>query len=112
MARIMSVYRFGTPNSFTALSRKDTHQHALFCRFLNEMLQEVNEYTNFAYCELIEQLTLENNYMALYCEEKYSEMRKPEYKELYRKESLASRVKMRLKQHLAPLYHAYRRIKY
>ena len=112
LGRIMSVYRFGTAGSFTMMTRKDMHQHALHCKQLNNMLQGVNEYTNFAYRELIEERILENNYHALRYSGNYSEMRKPEYRSLYRRESLASRFKMRLKQYFTPLYHVYRKLKY
>lgn len=76
------------------------------------MLTEVNEYTNYEYREQIKKLILENNYQSLYFDEKYAEMRKPEYREFYEKETVSSRVKMRLKQYFNPLYRLYRRIKY
>jgi len=79
---------------------------------VSQMLREVNEYTKYAHKEQIEELIRYNDYKSLYFDEKYAEMRNPEYRELYRKESVPSRIKMRLKQYFAPLYHVYRRIKY
>lgn len=112
LGRVMSVYRVGTESSWTAGNRKNMHRNALFHQYVSRMLGQVNEYTNFAYTEQIEALILFNDYKALYFDEKYDEMRKPAFRALYRKESMADRCKMRLKQHLRPLYHLYRRIKY
>ena len=112
LGKIMSVYRFGAANSFTMRNRKDQHAHACHCRYVSGKLKEINEYTNFEYNDLIMELILENDYAALYYDEKYSEMRKPIYRELYQKESLTNKIKMILKQVFAPLYHLYHRIKY
>lgn len=112
MGRIMSVYRVGTENSWTAKNRKDMRKNAYFHEYVSKMLAQVNEYTDFAYSEQIKELIRHNTYKSLYFSEKYDEMRAPEYRELYRQESLANRFKMRLKQHLAPLYHVYRKLKY
>jgi len=110
--RNMSVYRVGTSSSWTAANRRNTHKNALFHMHVSQMLREVNEYTKYAHKEQIEELIRYNDYKSLYFDEKYAEMRNPEYRELYRKESVPSRIKMRLKQYFAPLYHVYRRIKY
>lgn len=112
MGRIMSVYRFAAANSFTLMNRQDMLRQAAHNRFVVRKLRQVDEYTDHAYENLIGTLILEGNYRALYCEGKFNELRKPEYRALYRQESLGSRVKMRVKQHLAPLYKLYRRIKY
>lgn len=112
LGRIMSVYRVGTESSWTANNRKNMHRNALFHKYVSRMLRQVNEYTDFAYQDQIEDLILYNDYKELYFDEKYSEMRKPQYRALYQKESMASRCKMRMKQHLGPVYHLYRRIKY
>lgn len=112
LGRIMSVYRYGSAGSFTDRNRKDVQKQVRHFALLNKMLQELNRDTNYVYQEVIEAKILENNYKALYFDEKYKEMRAPEFQELYRQESLASRFKMRLKQYFAPLYHVYRKIKY
>lgn len=112
LGRIMSVYRVGTESSWTTANKKDMHKNAMFHTYVSQMLQAVNDYTNHAYDQQIRELVCYNNYKALYFDEKYSEMRAPEYRELYRRESRASKIKMRLKQYFAPLYHVYRRLKY
>lgn len=112
LGKIMSVYRYGSVGSFTTRNRKDMHKQVLHFEYLNKMLRELNENTNYAFQEVIEEKILENNYHALYFGEKYSEMRAPEYRELYRKESMTKRVKMQLKQYFAPIYHLYRKLKY
>lgn len=112
IGRIMSVYRFGAENSFTMRNRKNLHLQAAHCRYISGKLQEINEYTDYVYNDLIEELVLKSNYTALYYDGKYREMKNPIYRELYRKESFTSKMKMTLKQHFALLYHLYRRIKY
>lgn len=112
LGRLMSVYRVGTESSWTAANRKDMRKNAVFHRYVSQMLEQVNEYTNYAHREQIEDLIFYNNYKALFFEENYSEMRKPEYRTLYRQEKRTNRVKMRLKQYFAPLYHLYRKLKY
>lgn len=112
MGKVMSVYRVGTESSWTSANRKDTHKNARFHRNMSLLLNEIHDYTEGAYGQQIEELILRNNYLALYFDEKYREMRKPEYAELYRQEPLEKRVKMRLKQYFLPLYHLYRNIKY
>ena len=112
LGQTMSVYRFGTESSWTTRNRKDMHKSALHYQYVSQMLREVNEYTNGLYVDQIEKLILKNNYLSLYFDEKYEEMRKPEYRELYEKETRGFRIKMRLKQYLKPLYRIYREIKY
>ena len=112
LGQTMSVYRFGTESSWTTRNRKDMHKSALHCQHVNQMLLEVNEYTNGLYRAQIENLILKNNYLSLYFSEKYAEMRKQEYRELYEQETWQFRIKMRLKQYLKPLYRIYRKIKY
>lgn len=112
LGRVMSVYNVGTASSWTTANRKDMRKNAIFHNWVSKMLKLVDEYTGFAYREQIAGLVLYNDYKALYFEEKYAEMRKPEFRRLYSQESLSSRVKMRLKQYFAPLYHQYRKRKY
>lgn len=112
LGRVMSVYRVGTESSWTMINRKNLHKNALFHKHVSQMLREVNEYTNYTYNDQIKGLVLENDYQELYFDEKYSEMRKPEYRELYAKEPFTAKVKMRLKQHFGFLYKLYRKIKY
>lgn len=112
LSRTMSLYRVGTESSWTKANTKNMHRNALFHKYVAEMLREVNEYTDHVYNRQIEDLILKNEYKELYFDEKYREMREPKYRELYRKETMASRIKMRLKQHFAPLYHLYRKRKY
>lgn len=112
LGKIMSVYRVGTESSWTAAHRSDMHENAVFHSAVSKMLREVDEYTNLVHHQQIEDLIHYNNYQALYFDERYSDMRKPEYRDLYRKETAVSRVKMRLKQYFKPIYHVYRKIKY
>ena len=112
LGRIMSVYRVGTESSWTTANKKNMHKNAMFHSYVSQMLQSVNDYTDHAYDRQIRELVCYNNYKALYFDEKYSEMRAPEYRELYSRESRTSKIKMWLKQYLAPLYHVYRRLKY
>lgn len=112
LGKVMSVYNVGTPGSWTVLHRKDLRKTAMFHSFVSDMLKQVDEYTGFAYTEQLGELIHYNNYKALYYEEKYSELRSAEYRDLYNKESFASRFKMCLKQYCSPLYHLYRRWKY
>lgn len=110
--RIMSVYRVGTESSWTKNNRRNMHRNALFHKFVSIKLREIDEYTNHAYGEQIEDLILYNDYKELYFDEKYSEMRQPKYRKLYQQESMSDKIKMRLKHHFSGLYHLYRRIKY
>ena len=112
LGRVMSVYNVGAPSSWTVASRKELNRGAIFHRFVSDMLKQVDEYTGFVYTERIGELIHYNNYKVLYFEEKYSELRSPEYLSLYKKESFANRFRMRLKQYFPPLYHLYRKLKY
>ena len=112
MSRVMSVYRFGTESSSVSAARKDMRRTAEIYKYVIDLLRQVNEYTNFVYDGQIKELITYNTYKVLFFEEKYSDMRKPEYQHLYRKESLSTRIKMRLKQYFAQLYHLYRKQKY
>ena len=110
--RVMSVYNVGTTGSWTETAQKDLRSCALMCRLISDMLKQVDEYTGFAYKDQLGELIHYNNYMTLYFEGKYSELRSAEYRDLYNKESFARRFSMRLKQYCSPLYHLYRRWKY
>lgn len=108
----MSVYRLGTGGSWTARSRANLRKNADFRQSVADMLREVDRYTEGRYTQMLEKLILENEYMALFYNESYAQMRKPPYDKFYRAESLKFRVKTYLKQYLSPAYHFYRKLAY
>lgn len=112
LGQVMSVYRFGSGSSWTAKNTRDMHKNALYYRHAAQMLEEINDYTDRKYDAEIEKVVVRHRYMELYFDEKYSQLRKPPYRDLYLTEPVSYRLKTYLKQFANPVYHAFRKIKY
>lgn len=110
--RDMSHYRFGSVGSWTNWSRSNAQRIVLNNQSIIDMLEEVDRYTNRVHWDLIQPVILEAKYEQLFYGEQYAQLRKGEFKPLYKKHSLSYRVKTYLKQFLKGPYKLYRRLKY
>lgn len=107
----MSVYRKGTELSWTKHHNQDMHKNALVHENIAEMLMEVNKYTEFKYDKMLQQLILKNKYYFLLCEERYPELRKQPYRNIFFSMPVSHRCKVFCRQYFNGLYHWYLRIR-
>lgn len=110
--KVMSIYRVETNSSWTKANIENPHRNATFHLSVAKMLKSVDEYTEYEYTEMLNDLILENQYSNLYFDEKYEELRKEPYKKIYKSKSLGYRFKTHIKQRFNKIYHIYRRKKY
>lgn len=110
--RAMSVYRCCTVGSWTDMNRHSREVAVNNRLDAIAMLEAVNEYTDYAYRDSIEQAIIFQRYAILYIEEKYAEMRKAPYTELYKAETRSQRMRMFIKQHFGFIYTLYKKIRH
>jgi len=110
--RIMSVYRVETVSSWTKSNIVNTHKNALGCYSFAEMLEAVNEYTNYEYKHVLEPLVLKNEYLGLFFDGKYSKLRKGPYDQIYKSKPLSYKIKTYVKQYFSGAYRFYRKLIY
>lgn len=108
----MSLYRIGTESSWTKRMILDMDQTAYVCECLAEMLEEVNQFTEYRYDEIVKEEILKRRYSSLLFQEKYEELRNEPYRNLFYSHSLGYRIKIYMKQYFKGLYHCYRKIIY
>lgn len=108
----MSIYRIGTKSSWTKRMVSDMKQCAHMWECIAEMLEEVNQYTQYCYDKVLKEEILKRKYAALISNENYEELYKEPYKSLFYSEPFSHRIKIYIKQYFGRLYHCYRKIVY
>ncbi len=108
----MSVYRFRTESSSSKACTVDMRKNAQILRAVCEVLEEVDEYTEYRYHEKLQEYKLHWEYEVLYFEENYTKLRTGKYRNMYLSYPVGYRVKTYLKQYFRKPYALYRQIKY
>lgn len=109
---ISSVYRVGTSSSWTAMNIRDPHKNALYYKNAATMLKEVDKYSNYKYTAEIKKVILNHKFKELYFDGKYKELRRGDYRTIYKMQSKSYRLKTYVKQYFGRLYDIYRKQKY
>lgn len=105
----MSVYRKGTEGSWTARNDLDLRKNAMVHQRMADMLEEVNQYTDYKYDEMLQGLILRNRYYRLLCEGRYRELKRQPYRNVYCSMPLPHRMKIFGKQYFKGIYRLYRK---
>lgn len=83
MDEFMSAYRVGHSGSWTATNFSKIDKMTKHFREIEQMLDEINQYTNFQYEEAIIRRKCRDQFFLLLKEGKFKEMKKKEYKHFY-----------------------------
>jgi len=94
----MSVYRKNVPGSWTMSNSNDPKKVILLRLKLIEMLNKLDEHTNFVFTKSIQEKILDYNFRILFHKKDYRSLFLPEYRHLLKsKYSFRSRVRLYLK---------------
>lgn len=108
--RPMSVYRVWGDGSWTARNMTQLQKISAHYCYVADMLESVDQYTDGAHHQLLEKLIKQNRYISLEYAERYDQLRKPPYREIFQSKPVKYRVKILLRQYFNKPYHFYRRI--
>lgn len=109
--KFMSTYRTNVPGSWT--SRKSTSLDSMeeHVNDVNNMLNEVNEYTEGKYNSIIEKTKLRNEFDLLLLKEHYEQVKDGEYKNIYKSLHIFEKFKILIKQYFPNVVKLLRTIK-
>lgn len=90
--KIMSCYRLGTEYSWSK-SNMNKDNRILRTKKIIQMLNEVNEYSNYKYEQVINSVISQNEFLQLEYEGKYSDLRNKKFNGIWQNESNSFRLK-------------------
>ena len=92
----MSVYRiFSTKCSWSCQNSVNSEKRVSILSLSNEMLNNINKYTNYEYDEVLNNAIRENEFIILREQHKYKKIMK-EYPELFQKCKISTKIKMKI----------------
>lgn len=83
MDEFMSAYRVGHSGSWTATNFSTIENMTNHFREIEQMLDEINQYTNFRYAAAISMRKYRNQFFLLLKDKKFKEIKKKEFKHFY-----------------------------
>lgn len=92
----MSVYNFCTPNSWT-LRNSNSNKQLEINKKIESMLTILNRETEYKYSEVIEKRIMLNEYEYSKTYGPYKDLKKGQFKKIYKKESIKEKLKINLK---------------
>lgn len=107
----MSAYRVNVRGSFISNLSSSTDKIAKHFTAIAGMLDQVNEETKYRYNEAIVKTKAKNAFNVLLAQERYKELKLPEYKEYYDRLGSALKTKMFIKHYFPGLITAVKKIK-
>lgn len=93
----MSVYRVGVIGSWTEREFSTTEKRVEHFKNIEQMLDEINAYTNYVFQEIINEVIKFNEFYLLMELGRFKEIKKKEYHNLYRKAGPKKRMLAKLK---------------
>lgn len=108
IGKIMSVYRYGVEGSWTVRTRTDKIKTIEHFKKEIGLLNEVDEYSQYRFHDVIQDVILHRKYKVAELEEKFSTLKKGELKNIYLKKSLKHKIKIWILQYAKPLYFIYK----
>lgn len=100
----MSIYRYNVPGSWSTRNLADAIKLSNHIEELNNMLDEVNNYTRYEYDNIIQKTKNKNNFNLLIHQGKYKEAKSGNLKHYYKSMSAKRRVSILLKQYSPQIY--------
>lgn len=108
---IMSVYRYGVPNSWSVRTGSDEKKQAELFQKILIMLDEMNNYTNNAYQSIIEKIRIKEQFQLLILQGNINEAKTDKFIEYYSSLSLKSKMLIYLKKYCPYIYRLLKRVK-
>ena len=97
MDEFMSAYRVGVDGSWSQRVHKNIDKRAVHINGINNMLDEIDKYSNHKYHEAIERKKAYNEFNLLLAQGKYNEMKEEKFKGVYDNLPIAEKVKIAIK---------------
>lgn len=98
LADVMSAYRFGAENSWTSRTQTDFKKIDIAIQNKIDLLNEVNQYSNYIYDKQIQKAILMHEYARKEMAGEYSKLRYAPFASIYNEKPLNYKVKLILKQ--------------
>lgn len=111
MDKVMSVYRYKTPGSWTSRNIKETEDLRKYHQEVRDVLDEVDEYTEGKYHAIIEETKRDHGFFVLTLKKDFKRARSGEYKEVYDSLSLKEKTVFFIKEHLPHVADTYYKIR-
>lgn len=108
---IMSAYRVAVSNSWSSRMQGNLQKNIEHVKKIEEMLKQVDEYSNFSYSDSIKKHITENRFNLMIQQKMFKELKLGEYRDLYVKMNLNRKIKIFLKQYLPKMTYLLMRIK-
>lgn len=109
--RVMSVYRYDTPGSWTSRNMREIDELEKHYQEVSDMLDEVDDYTEGKYRTVIEETKRDNRFFVLTLKKDFKQARSGEYKAIYDSLSLKDKTIFFIKEHLPRLANTYYKIR-
>jgi glycosyltransferase involved in cell wall biosynthesis len=107
----MSAYRVGVDGSWTSRLNCDIEKRVLFVERMGQMLNEIDEYSNFKYSRSIERCILKHQFDLLLAQARYKDVKNDKFAELYKKLDSSIKMKLFLRYYFPFLYAKIKNIK-
>lgn len=109
--RVMSVYRYDTPGSWTSRNMREIEETEKHYEEVNAMLAEVDRYTEGKYHRTIEETRRGNEFFILTLKKDFKQARSGRYREIYDSLDLKEKTVFFVKEHLPQLAETFYRIR-
>jgi glycosyltransferase involved in cell wall biosynthesis len=107
----MSAYRVGVQGSWTSFTFSDHRKTITHFQKSIDMLDEINNYTDFLYDKAIERRKRDIEFKYLLAQGRYSEIKIGKYSEIYDKLGVLQKIKLFLKQYCPNIIRIWKAIK-
>ncbi|RHV29207.1 glycosyltransferase family 2 protein [Ruminococcus sp. OM05-10BH] len=105
--KVMSVYRYGVEGSWTVRVRTNKEKTIHHLETEIEMLNEVDQYSQYKFHEIVQDVILHREYKIAELEEKYNQLKKGKFRKIYLKKSFKHKIKIWVLLYAKPLYRVY-----
>lgn len=107
----MSVYRYMVKNSWSSEMHANPKKYIEHIKMIEKMLNQVNEYTNYAHSNAIKNYILQLHFEIMLRQGAFTEIKKGPYKEIYLSLNSKSKLKIFLMQYCPSIAHVLINIK-
>jgi O-antigen/teichoic acid export membrane protein len=111
LLQLLSAYRVGVDGSWTSRLNCDIEKRVLFVERMGQMLNEIDEYSNFKYSRSIERCILKHQFDLLLAQARYKDVKNDKFAELYKKLDSSIKMKLFLRYYFPFLYAKIKNIK-
>lgn len=109
--KCMSAYRVMAMNSWTSKIQGNIGEEIKHNQLIENMLNEIDEYTKFAYSDAIKKRIKQNRFNIMLQQRRFKEAKEGEYREFYNALNVKNKTKIYLKQYCPRLVKVLKKIK-